>query len=229
LFFNVAIEIMTQQTTPVRLKLLPRDQYVGVNELDPIRFYHWPIFGPMYRRRVEMCLAECTGGDRILEIGFGTGLTFLNLSTMYREIHGLDLTADADLVQKAFARRNISTDLRQGNVLQMPYEDEFFDTVLLISILEHLKPDDQPKAFAEIRRVLKPGGQVVYGVPIERAFMVFMFKCLGCDIRKEHFSTEKDVEAAAQAALEKVNVVQMRSRPGLFGPVYEVGHFRKPV
>src|SRR5580704_13975080 len=138
---------MTQQTTPVRLKLLPRDQYVGVNELDPIRFYHWPIFGPMYRRRVELCLGECSGGDRILEIGFGTGLTFLNLHESYKEIHGLDLTADAAAVQAAFAARNINTDLRQGNVLEMPYEDGYFDTVLLISILEHLKAEDQVKAF----------------------------------------------------------------------------------
>ena len=216
-------------TLPQRptLKLLPRNQYVGVNSLDPIRFYHWPIFGAMYRRRVELCLGECAGGDRILEIGFGTGLTFLNLHDSYREIHGLDLTADTAAVQKAFADRGIQTDLRQGDVLQMPYENEYFDTVLLISILEHLKPEDQARAFAEIRRVLKPGGQVVYGVPIERPLMVFMFRMLGCDIRKEHFSTEKDVAAAAEKVMQRVRIQQMTSRPPIFGPVYEVGHFKR--
>jgi len=216
-------------TLPQRptLKLLPRNQYVGVNSLDPIRFYHWPIFGAMYRRRVELCLGECAGGDRILEIGFGTGLTFLNLHDSYREIHGLDLTADTAAVQKAFADRGIQTDLRQGDVLQMPYENEYFDTVLLISILEHLKPEDQALAFAEIRRVLKPGGQVVYGVPIERPLMVFMFRMLGCDIRKEHFSTEKDVAAAAEKVMQRVRIQQMTSRPPIFGPVYEVGHFKR--
>jgi len=218
---------MTHEMTTPTLKLLRRDEYVGVNSLDPIRFYHWPIFGPMYRRRVELCLGECRGGDRILEIGFGTGLTFLNLHESYKEIHGLDLTADTAAVQAAFAARNINTDLRQGNVLEMPYENEYFDTVLLISILEHLKPEDQFKAFAEISRVLKPGGQVVYGVPIERPLMVFMFKMLGCDIRKEHFSTEKDVAAAADKTMQRVRVFQMHSRPNLFGPVYEVGHFTR--
>src|ERR1700728_2399759 len=162
---------MNVQSTLPRVKLLPRNEYVGVNSLDPIRFYHWPIFGAMYRRRVELCLDECRGGERILEIGFGTGLTFLNLHDMYREIHGVDLTADTKAVHDAFAARGIETDLRKGNVLEMPYENDYFDTVLLISILEHLKPDEQPKAFAEIARVLKPGGQVVYGVPIERPLM----------------------------------------------------------
>lgn len=183
----------------------------------------------MYRRRVELCLGECRGGQRILEIGFGTGLTFLNLNEMYREIHGLDLTADTTAVQTAFAARGIKTDLRQGNVLQMPYENEFFDTVLLISILEHLKPPDQFQAFAEIRRVLKAGGQVVYGVPIERPLMVFMFRLLGHDIRKEHFSTEVDVAVAADKTMERVRVQQMTSRPSIFGPVYEVGHFTRQI
>ena len=218
---------MTTPTKPPSLKLLRRDEYVGVNDLDPIRFYHWPIIGAMYRRRVELCLGECRGGERILEIGFGTGLTFLNLHDTYREIHGLDLTADISTVQAAFAARHVQTQLRQGNVLEMPYEDNFFDTVLLISILEHLKPDEQFKAFAEIERILKPGGQVVYGVPIERPLMVFMFRMLGCDIRKEHFSTELDVSFAAQERFQKVRLIQMSSRPPIFGPVYEIGHFLK--
>jgi ubiquinone/menaquinone biosynthesis C-methylase UbiE len=109
----------------------------------------------------------------------------------------------------------------------MPYADDFFDTVLLISILEHLKPAEQIEAFREIRRVLKPQGHMVYGVPIERRLMVSMFRLMGCDIREHHFSTEKDVFNAADTVLEKVRVVQMQSVPSLFGPVYEVGHFVK--
>src|SRR5580658_7594254 len=207
----------TESTKPPRLQLLRTDEYVGVNDDDPIRFYHWPLIGRMYRRRVELCLGECRGGERVLEIGFGSGLTFLNLHERYQEIHGLDLTADADAVQAAFAKRNIQTQLRRGNVREMPYADNQFDTVLLISILEHLKPEDQVRAFGEIRRVLKPGGQVVYGVPIERPLMVFMFRRLGYDIREHHFSTEKDVSNAAGQLMRKVRVVQMRSTPSLFG------------
>ncbi|MGD0464569.1 MAG: class I SAM-dependent methyltransferase [Tepidisphaeraceae bacterium] len=219
---------MPAQHKPPRLKLLRREDYVGVNNDDPIRFYRWPVIGSMYRRRVELCLGECLGGMRILEIGFGSGLTFMNLHEMYQEIHGLDLTADTTAVQAAFASRGVNTQLRNGNVLEMPYPDDQFDAVLLISILEHLKPDQQPRAFAEIRRVLKAGGQVVYGVPIERPLMVFMFRRLGYDIRQHHFSTERDVCAAAEQLLQKVRVIQMRSRPPIFGSVYEVGHFVKP-
>lgn len=216
-------------TTLPQLKLLPVEQYLGVNRNDPIRFYSYPVFGKMYRRRVEMCLAECKGGQRILEVGFGSGVTFLNLNENYKEIHGLDLTADVDKVKAVFTAQKIDSHLKNGSVLEMPYEDNYFDTVLLISILEHLKPADQIKAFTEMRRVLKPGGQVVYGVPIERPFMVFMFRMLGYNIREHHFSTEKDVSSAAGKVLEKVRINQMSSVPSFFGKVYEVGHFVKPA
>jgi hypothetical protein len=50
---------------------------------------------------------------------------------------------------------------------------------------------------------------------------------LGCDIRRHHFSTEKNVFNAAAGVLDQVRVVRMLSTPSLFGPVYEVGHFVK--
>lgn len=218
--------------TPSILKLLPKRVLQEVNRLDAIntalmRFYRLPIFGRMYRRRVEMCLDECTGGPRILEVGFGFGLTFLNLTEEYDEIHGLDLDANVQEVASMHRSLGIDTHLENGNVLDMPLGDGAFDTVLLISILEHLRPEELPRAFAEIGRVLKPGGQVVYGVPIERPFMVFMFRMLGWDIRKLHFSTEHDVRGAAGAELTEVRVAQMQSYPPIFGAVYEVGHFVK--
>jgi len=211
----------------VKLKMLPLNQYKGVNSDDPIRYYFWPIFRKMYRRRVELCLTECKGGERVLEVGFGSGVSFLNLHEMYQEIYGLDLTASIDEVKSVFAPLGVCPDLRQGDLLHMPYSENQFDTVLLISILEHLKPHQLVQAFKEILRVLKPGGQVVYGCPIERPFMVGMFRILGHDIRDNHFSTELQIRSAAQKCLSEENVIQMVSFPSLFGAVYQVGHFVK--
>lgn len=210
-----------------KLKLLPASQYKGVNQYDPIKYYYWPIFGPMYRRRVELALGECTGGERVLEVGFGTGLAFPNLHDLYREIHGIDLTADIHAVKSVFDPIGIPLFLEKGNVMQMPYQDNFFDTVLLVSILEHLKADELKQTFVEVRRVLKPGGQMVYGTPVERPFMVFMFRVLGHDIREEHFSTEREIAEAARKAFSKGHVIQMKSTPPIAGAVYQVGNFIK--
>ncbi|OHB58461.1 MAG: hypothetical protein A2173_09035 [Planctomycetes bacterium RBG_13_44_8b] len=210
-----------------KLKLLPYREYAGVDRNDPLRFYFWPLIGIVYRRRVELCLAQCSGGERVLEVGFGSGVTFLNLAENYKEIFGLDLNASVEDVEAVFRKRQIQTHLQNGSVLSMPYTDGFFDTVLLISILEHLKPSEQVQAFGEIHRVLKPGGQVIYGVPIERRLMVAMFWLLGFNIRQHHFSTEKDVCEAAGKIFEKVRIVRMKSVPSFLGAVYEVGHFVK--
>jgi ubiquinone/menaquinone biosynthesis C-methylase UbiE len=211
--------------THKKLKLMPLEKYGGVNRDDPLRFYFHPLFGPAYRRRVELCLEELAGGERVLEVGFGSGLSFLNLRELYREIWGLDLTANTDEITELFRREGIETHLQNGSVQSMPYPDGFFDSVLLISILEHLKPEEQPGVFREIRRVLKPGGQVVYGVPVERPLMVFLFRVLGYDIRQHHFSTEKDVAGAAMQVFGPGTLKTMRAPTRLGPAVYQVGCF----
>jgi ubiquinone/menaquinone biosynthesis C-methylase UbiE len=217
------------QPNNVRLELLPLKEYAGVDEKDPIKLYNLPIIGRMYQRRIELCLSQLKKGNDVLEIGFGSGVSFLNLQKIFNDIYGLDLTADVVLISNFFAKKGVMVNLKNGNILDLPYPDNSFDSVLLISILEHLKPEEQELAFSEIRRVLRPGGQVVYGVPVERPFMVFMFRLLGTDIRTHHFSTEKDVFSASSQLLKLIDRVKMFGPFGLFGQVYEVCHFQKSI
>ncbi len=199
-------------------------EYVAVKQEDPIRFYNWPLIGKLYRRRVEMCLAECPGGQRILEVGFGSGVTFLNLSERYAEIHGIDLTARVEAVREVFKKKGVTTFLSRGNVLDIPYPDNFFDTALLVSVLEHLRPEEQDTAFAELSRVLKPNGTIVYGVPIDSRGMVVAFRVLGYDIKRHHFSSHKQVRAAASKFLYCTG---SRVLSSFLGPIYEICSFHK--
>ena len=218
---------MKSKNQRVKLNLLPKEEYVGVEKFDPIRFYFWPIIGKLYRKRVELCLNECLGGERVLDIGFGSGVNFLNLNEKYEEIHGLDLTADLELVTETFRKHDLHPKLRKGNILSMPYTDNYFDTVLLVSILEHIKPSEQITAFREIERVLKPGGQVIYGVPIDQPLMAVAFRLLGVDISEHHFSTEEDVANAANKVVSLIRMINMKSPIPFMKPVYVVGHFIK--
>jgi len=206
-----------------KLKLLPEDRYPRSREDNPLPLYYWPVIGQLYRGRVELCLDALEPGGRVLEVGFGSGLTFLNLAELYDEIHGVDLHAEVAETTDAFARIGIRAQLRNGNLLDLPYDGAFFDAVLCISILEHLRPEQQAVAMREIRRVLKPGGRLVYGVPVERPLMVAGFRMLGYDIRQHHFSTERDVAGAADAQLARIAVHRYAPLGGVFGTLYEVG------
>ncbi|TAN42081.1 MAG: class I SAM-dependent methyltransferase [Nitrospirae bacterium] len=204
-----------------KLKMLALHEYSGINSDDPIRFYQMPFIGAIFRKRVEKCLSQLSGGQRVLEIGFGSGVTFPNLNELYGEIHGIDMTADVEAVASTFRKIGISTYLRNGDVLCLPYNDDYFDSVLLISILEHLKPESLIPAFLEICRVLKTGGQIVYGVPVDKKIMNYGFSLLGFNIKDYHFSDHKQVYNAAVNVFNEVAVSTIYVWP--FGNLYEVG------
>ena len=210
-----------------QLRMLPLNHYLRSDRDDPLPLYYLPFFGPLYRGRVELCLSALQPGNRVLEVGYGSGVSFLNLSDMYDEIHGVDIHLNAAKVQSVFARKGIATFLSSGSLLQLPYQDGFFDAVLCISILEHLRPDEQPLAMNEVHRVLKPGGRFVYGVPAERPLMQFGFRLLGYDIRKYHFSTERDVAEAADRRFERIALHRYRPFKAVSGSVYEVGVYER--
>ena len=76
------------------------------------------------------------------------------------ETHGVDLNAR----MVAIARRNLRksglcADLKQGNVEQLPYADEYFDTAMGTMALSGYP--DGARAISEIRRVLKRGGRLI--------------------------------------------------------------------
>jgi ubiquinone/menaquinone biosynthesis C-methylase UbiE len=177
------------------LQMMPIAAYYQHTD-DPIKFYRTPVFGRLYRRRVARCLELLPPGQRVLEIGYGSGVSFLNLAQKFDQIHGIDLHDHADDVAHSFASSNLDLHLRRGNVLNLPFADATFDSAVAISIHEHLQPAEQRQAFGEVRRVLKPGGSYVVGVPGMNLLMTVGLRMLGCDIHQTHFSSETQVLAA---------------------------------
>lgn len=205
--------------------MLPISRYEGVNKDDPIRFYNFPIIGGIFRQRVEKCLNELSGGKRVLEIGFGSGVTFLNLNKTYKEIHGFDLTANVELITASFNKLGVRTFLKNGDILELPYQNNYFDSILLISILEHLKPEVLISVFRELHRVLKQNGQIVYGAPVDKKIMEYAFRLLGFNIKEHHFSNQEQIAVAIKSIFKEIAISNVSVWP--FGKLYEIGHFIK--
>ena len=58
-----------------------------------------------------------------------------------------------------------SARVRRGSLTALPYPDATFDRALCLDVLEHLSFEDQPRALAELHRVLRPGGELLVSVP----------------------------------------------------------------
>ncbi|RKF06521.1 class I SAM-dependent methyltransferase [Oceaniradius stylonematis] len=115
-----------------------------------------PHFRPENKAKVSKRLAELqamTGGDRLLDLGCGTGFIIDLARPYFNEIHGIDITP-AMLSQVDADGHDIT--IHQGQVEQLPFDDGSFDAASAYSFLDHL--EDTSKMVAEAARVLRPGG-----------------------------------------------------------------------
>jgi len=58
-----------------------------------------------------------------------------------------------------------SPHVRQASLLALPYERGTFDRALCLDVLEHLTYEEQPRALAELHRVLRTNGELLVSVP----------------------------------------------------------------
>ncbi len=108
--------------------------------------------------------------DRVLEIGFGGGVTLPALFTGAGFIAGVDRSSDAVSWATSKHARVIAAgraDFREGNVEALPYDSAAFEKVCTVNTVYFWKSLEA--GFAEIRRVLARGGRVAVGfLPKER-------------------------------------------------------------
>jgi ubiquinone/menaquinone biosynthesis C-methylase UbiE len=94
---------------------------------------------------------------RVLEIGAGTGA---NLPHYNGDVDTLTLVEpEAPMLRRLEKKAGDALVLR-APAEDLPFDDDSFDTV--VSTLVLCAVDDQPRALREMRRVLRPGGQLLF-------------------------------------------------------------------
>ena len=128
----------------------------------------WGIsYGPEGRAQVVGKMRRALGGDehfgRSLEIGAGTGYFSLNLlrAGMVDEAVATDISLGMlHELEESAGRLGVRIETAQCEADILPFADDSFDLVFGHAVLHHLP--DLPRAFAEFRRVLRPGGRIAF-------------------------------------------------------------------
>ncbi len=107
----------------------------------------------------QALLSEADGD--VLEIGAGTGA---NLGYYRQGVRTLTLTEPEKpmtrRLEKRIAEQRPDAKLLRAPAEDLPFNDNSFDTV--VSTLVLCTVDDQPRALREMRRVLRPGGRLLF-------------------------------------------------------------------
>lgn len=129
------------------------------------RFWLEPPHPLITRRRLRAVLSP-QPGERLLEVGPGTGYYTLDVAEWIApggllDIFDLQQEMLDHTMKRARARGLTNVVATRGDARLMPYPDRTFDGAYLAAVLGEIP--DQDAALSELARVLKPGGRLVVG------------------------------------------------------------------
>ncbi len=136
-------------------------------------FDHFDLLAPIYERVIPAAATESmlreldpTPNCRLLDAGGGTG----RVSGFLQEHVGSVVLSDISMgmLKEAATKNNLKPTCALTE--SMPFSADFFDCVLLVDALHHVK--DQAETASELWRIVKAGGRIVIQEPDIRTFAV---------------------------------------------------------
>jgi len=126
------------------------------------------FFNAWYEKPAMLRMLGDPTGQRILDVGCGSGPTAAALTRQKADVSGFDVSA----AMIEIARRSLpAADLRVHDLADpLPWADATFDTVVASLVLHYLA--DWTAPLSELRRVLTPGGRLLVSVNHPGAFPI---------------------------------------------------------
>jgi len=120
------------------------------------------LFGPVLQpgRKAVLDALECRPGERVLEVGVGTGLS-LPLYPPFVRVTGVDLSREMlDKARLRVRRRELANveGLHEMDAHAMDFPDASFDKIVAMYVVSIVQ--EPARLLAELHRVCKPNGEI---------------------------------------------------------------------
>ena len=105
-------------------------------------------------------LAQRWQSGKLLNIGCAHGPDFLPFKENF-ELHGIDISIKMLELARQYAEKfEFKVELTEADAISLPFSDESFDNAIAIAVYHHIDTkEERLKAFQELYRVLKSGGE----------------------------------------------------------------------
>jgi len=131
---------------------------------------------------------------RILDFGCGPGYLMNHLQSYPVQVWGIDFSPlSIKSANLKFKNQSKWKGMVLADNLQLPFDNDTFDMILIIETLEHLIPSQYKRILSEIKRVLKPGSGILFiSTPYnEKLFKSFVYcpECSSIFHRYQHLQS----------------------------------------
>jgi SAM-dependent methyltransferase len=159
-------------------------------------------------------IARRLGDGRVLNIGIGDG-TF-EAAALARGVELWALDPSESAVESLRERLGLGDRARVGWAQELPFDDRFFDVVVVSEVLEHLDDATLAASLREIRRVLHPGGRIIGTVPAREDLRAQMVVCPHCTRQFHRWGHERSFDVATLRQLLETEFRVEEARERLF-------------
>lgn len=169
------------------------------------------------------------GFKSVLDLGCGIGRHTLLFAQRGFEVSGLDLSSfGVEKTGQRLRQHGLTAELRVGDIHELPYADNSFDALLAYHVISHTDSIGIRKILAELRRVVKPGGELFFTLcskdspsysqgRFERIDGNTIMKVDGPEQHIPHFYSD---ESELPALLSGFSLVKLRHIKDVFGDTY---------
>ena len=167
---------------------------------------------------------------RILDLGCASCRYLIAANKEGNELYGIDFSENMIKQAEKYCRQNgMKVELKQASAEELPFTDNFFDSIICIAVLHIIEKGRIEKPLSEIKRVLKPGADALISVwyKEEKGEKLKPFPVVNENVmRYYYFFEEKEIEDKIKKAgleITKSYISGYKNRKNIFIEV------RKPL